>query len=65
VAAQAGESEKWGQIKTGFRADLVAFDCDLTQVPNKDLLHAKVTNTWVAGIKVFDSQESSCGTNSL
>ncbi len=65
VAAQAGESEKWGQIKTGFRADLVAFDCDLTQVPSKDLLQAKVTNTWLAGIKVFDSQESSCGTNSL
>ena len=64
VAQQAGESDIWGLIEPGYRADFVAFDCDLDQLTGLELLTANVTGTWLAGKQVFNGQESTCGTNS-
>ena len=63
VAKQAGEADVWGLVKHGYRADFVAFDCNLDELDGLALLRAEVVGTWLAGIKVFDSQESTCGTN--
>lgn len=65
VAKQAGEANLWGLVKPGYRADFVVFNSNLDELEGLQLLTAKVTSTWLAGIKVFDSQESSCGTNSV
>ena len=65
VAKQAGEANLWGLIKPGYRADFVAFDSNLDELEGLQLLTVNATSTWLAGIKVFDSQESSCGTDSV
>lgn len=53
VALQAGEINNWGTIKPGLRADLVAFDCDLTKLADSELGSARVVGTWLGGIRVF------------
>lgn len=55
VAAQAGELSQFGTLEIGCAADLVTFDCDLTQVLPLDLAKVQVTGTWLGGNQVFSS----------
>lgn len=50
------EEEKKGRLQPGMAADFVILDRDLTRVPPKELGQAGVTQTFVDGRLVYDSQ---------
>ncbi len=54
-AALAGfEEEKKGSLEPGKNADFVILDADLLKAPKKDILKARVLETYVGGISVIE-----------
>lgn len=56
-AALAGfDEEKKGSLEPGKQADFVILDTDLMKAPKKDILKAKVLNTYVTGTMMFGNK---------
>ncbi len=53
VAVQAGETQAWGDLAIGKRADVVLFDTDIHSVTPFDLRKVGVLGTWLGGKRVF------------
>lgn len=59
-AAYAGFADgKFGEIKPGQRADFLVLDRDPTLVSGPELRDIRVLQTWVGGVKVYDSSPAS------
>ena len=53
--AFAGFDEKRiGMLKSGYQADLIIVDRDVSQVPAQELIEARVLATYVRGKKVYE-----------
>ncbi|MEI6405054.1 MAG: amidohydrolase [Actinomycetes bacterium] len=53
VAVQAGETQSWGDLSLGKRADVVLFDSDIHSLKPFDLRNVGVIGTWLGGKRVF------------
>ena len=51
-AVQAGESNLWGDLAVGKRADVVLLDCDVHSLAPMEIRNAKVVGTWLGGVRV-------------
>ena len=52
-AVQAGESELWGDLAIGKRADVVMMASDIHSLEPMQVRKAKVVGTWLGGVRVF------------
>ena len=51
-AVQAGESNLWGDLAVGKRADIVLLDCDVHSLAPMEIRNARVLGTWLGGVRV-------------
>ncbi|MBR5872614.1 MAG: amidohydrolase [Oscillospiraceae bacterium] len=50
----SGDEEIRGKIKAGMEADFIVLDRDLFEIPEEEILEAKVLKTFIGGEKVFE-----------
>lgn len=53
VAFQAGESDDWGSLHIGRRADVVVMECDVHTLSPMQVRNAQVAGTWLGGVQVW------------
>ena len=52
-AVQAGESQLWGDLSIGKRADIAVMNSDIHSLEPMQVRKAKVVGTWLGGVRVF------------